>query len=161
MARSNALKPPRPYDLDPVETVEPDGFSRFVGISIALHLGLLAMLTVKAVFYPTEPIQLERAIRVDMVGLPEKRQKLPPELKAPPKAETKKPEPKVEPAKVDPAKPEKIAIPDKTKPPKPENDKINLSKAKQSQDAALKRLEALRKLEEEAASAKAKEILGK
>ncbi len=129
-----------------------DGLGRHLGMSVALHLCVLALLTLRAVFYPTEPLVLERAIRVDMVGLPDKQAKLPP-TKAEAKPEPK-PEPKVEP-KPEPAKPDKVVLPDKPKPPT-DSVKINLDKAKAKQDSALKRLEALRRLEAEAAANKAK-----
>lgn len=158
MNQSNALKPPRPSRISQApQEPEDDRIGRYVGVSIALHLGLLALLTLKAVFYPNEPMQLERAIRVDMVGLPEKQAKLPPRATAPSvetKTETKPPKP--EPIQPPPPKPEKVALPDKTAhPPKPQTDKIDLSQAKRKQDSALKRLEALRKLEEESAATKA------
>lgn len=160
MNRSNALKPPKAYNAPHVPPErEDDRLGRFVGMSVILHLVILAMLTLRAVFYPSEPLVLERAIRVDMVGLPDKQAKLPPEIKAEPKPEAK-PEVKVEPkpqpkevAKPEVAKPEKVVLPNK---PKPESDttKINLDKAKERQNSALKRLEAMRRLEDEAAAAK-------
>jgi colicin import membrane protein len=123
-----------------------DDFSRGILVSIGLHFVLIALFIFKAVFYPTEPIRMERAIRVDMVGLPEKRMELPAEVKteAPPAPipETK-PEPQPEP-KVEPLQPEKVALP-KPEPKKPEA--IDLKKTKDSQSNALKRLEALKRLQ--------------
>lgn len=123
-----------------------DDFSKGILISIGLHFVLLALFIFKAVFYPTDPIRMERAIRVDMVGLPEKRMELPAEMKteAPPAPmpETK-PETKPEP-KVEPPQPEKVALP-KPEPKKPEA--IDLKKTKDTQSNALKRLEALKRLQ--------------
>ncbi|MCM2281977.1 MAG: hypothetical protein NDI61_09045, partial [Bdellovibrionaceae bacterium] len=139
MNRSNALKPPKTAALPQASMeLDEDSLGRYLGVSIALHLILLAALTLKAVFYPSESLQLERAIRVDIVGLPEKQAKLPPALKEEIKNEAK-PEPKTEPKAepVTPPKPEKVVLPDKTQPPpKPETNKINLQKTKQQQDSA-------------------------
>ena len=124
-----------------------------IGISVAAHLVVLACLTLRAVFYDTMPEMIEDSIRVDIVALPDKSPaKLPPmaveeakpEAKPEPVAETK-PEPKPE------AKPETKPEP-KTKPKpvevaKPEAPKVNLDKRKKDQEAALKRLEAMEKLE--------------
>lgn len=165
MSRSNALKPPPPYDIArvPVEP-ETDKLGRYVGISVGLHLAVLAMLTLRAVFYPSEPLVLERAIRVDMVGLPDKQAKLPPAPKPKEAKPESGPQPKTEvkpeAAKPEPSRPDKVALPDRPK-AEPDNAKINLDKTKAKQDSALKRLAALRKLEEEAAANKAKQTASK
>jgi TonB family protein len=161
--RSKALKPPKLPENELSSVDADDGFRRFVGMSVGLHLTLLALLTIKAVFYPAEPIQPERAIRVDMVGLPDKIKNLPPPLKEPLKEDAKPDPVKQETAKPEPPKPKKIAMPDK--PAKPEPDKVNLEKTKQAQDSALKRLEALKKIEsmmkDEAPKAAAKNAFAK
>ncbi len=121
-----------------------DEFSRGILVSIAAHFIFICLLIFKAVMYPSEPIRMERAIRVDMVGLPDKRAQLPAEAKteAPPapvleeKAEPK-PEPKAEP------QPEKIALPK----PEKKTEAIDLKKTKTAQTSALKRLEALKRLQ--------------
>ena len=131
-----------------------DGFSRYIGVSVALHLFVLAVLTVRAVFYPNEPMMLERAIRVDMVGLPEKKQTLPPEVKEIIKEAPPPPKQVEEVKPVEAPKPK--ALPEKPKAVKIENDKVSLDKAKQKQDAALKRLEALQRIESQMKESKAK-----
>lgn len=124
---------------------EEDNFVRFVRISAVLHLGLLALFTLRAVLYPTEPLVLERAIRVDMVALPDKQKELPPELVEPVKQQTKS-EPKAEATPVPPKPKDVVKLPD-TEAKKPEAEQINLKQTKKSQDAALKRLEAMQKIE--------------
>lgn len=124
-----------------------DDFSRGILISIALHFILISLLIFKAVFYPSEPLHMERAIRVDMVALPDKHMELPsqPSVQSTPAPVVQeKPQPKVEP-KVEP-QPEKVALP-KPAPKKP--DAINLKKTKEAQSSALKRLEALKRLQSE------------
>ena len=159
MNRSSALRPPKAHQIyQPPEEVD-DGFKRFIVISIVFHLLLLAIFTLRAVFYPNEPLMLERAIRVDMVGLPEKTKALPPAVKEILK-ETP-PAPKPEPKPVEEAKPEPVK-PTLPKPvAKPETNKVNLNQAKQKQESALKRLEALQKLESEVNEAKAREAHAK
>lgn len=120
-----------------------DEFSRGILISIAAHFVLMCFLIFKAVFYPSEPIRMERAIRVDMVGLPDKRAQLPAEAKteappAPAIEEKPKPEPRAE------AQPEKVALP---KPEPKKTEAIDLKKTKTAQTSALKRLEALKRLQ--------------
>ncbi len=46
-------------------------------ISSSLHLAVAALIFLRAVFMPSEPIDLRSAIRVDIVGLPQKMEDLP------------------------------------------------------------------------------------
>lgn len=126
-----------------------DRLDRFIVVSLVFHLLLFILIAVRAYFVPSEPIPLERAIRVDIVALPEKRtSRLPPsrpaEVAQP--QETKAPAPK--PAETKPAepKPEPPKPVVKKVPPKQDSTKINLEKTKQSQEAALRRLRAIEKL---------------
>ena len=122
-----------------------DDFSKGILVSIGLHFVLIALMIFKAVLYPSEPLRMERAIRVDMVGLPEKRAELPAEAKAqapPAPVIEEKPQPKPE-AKEAP-QPEKVALP-KQEPKKSEA--IDLQKTKDTQSNALKRLEAMKRLQ--------------
>ncbi|HMN67459.1 MAG TPA: TonB family protein [Bdellovibrionales bacterium] len=73
-----------------------DTFSRNIAISGALHAAVLLAVFFKAVLIPNEPIEIRRAIRVDIVGLPQK-QIEPVTLAPPPAPETSLPK-KVEPA---------------------------------------------------------------
>tara|TARA_Y100001958_G_C21238711_1_gene565803 strand:- start:1217 stop:1942 length:726 start_codon:yes stop_codon:yes gene_type:complete len=118
-----------------------DSLSRPISISISIHVGLLAVMFLKMSFFPAEPIQIRRAMRVDIVGLPDKVQPkvLPP--KEIPKAETP-PKVKTE------TKPKPAAKPKPKAKPSP---KVNLKK---SQDSALQKMkaqEALAKIMEEKA----------
>lgn len=115
-------------------------FDRALALSVAGHLALFIVVAVRAVFYPSTPVELERAIRVDMVALPTKQAELPPlEPAASPKPEVKTldtPPPPASPVSVD----KKLV-------PKTDPTKVNLQKVKNDQNAALKRLEAMSKIE--------------
>lgn len=134
-----------------------DNLNRAIVVSIFAHVGVLLFFILRAVIYPSEPLRLENAIRVDMVALPDKMQKVPNvpavETKVPPAPEPAKPEP----VKPEPPSPPVAVKPELPKPPspkaaveapkKPDSPKVNLDKAKRDQEAALKRLEALEKIE--------------
>lgn len=111
------------------------------------HIVIVLILTVRAYFFPSEPLRLESAIRVDIVGLPEKTQSLPPPTEAPAQETTAAPPPTtkdlppVETAKPAENKPKPVVL----KPKKPDP-----KKQAREQDAALKRLQALSKLESQA-----------
>lgn len=122
-----------------------------IGVSIGFHVALVLFFAVKAAFFTPEPIDFTAAVKVDLVGLPDK---MPPKIeavKAPP-AE-KKPEPV--------AKPEKKEVPPPPTPkvilPKKEPDTINLDKVKSKERSALEKLktmEALEKIKKEVAQEK-------
>ncbi len=124
-----------------------DRFARFVAISVGFHVLLFIAFAVRAFFAPSDAIPMDRAIRVDIVALPDKPAvKISPRVEeAPPPSEAAKPEP----AKPEVKTPPKVELPKQAEP-----DKINLNKTKQDQAAALKRLSAIEKLQK--ASAKAK-----
>ena len=115
--------------LRPTET-EYD-LKRAVLVSLGAHFVLLLVLVVRATFFSSEPVDLGPAIRVDLVGLPDKIAELPPEVTEPAPA---------------PAKP---ALPSKPPPPavKPEAPKVNLQARKRVQESAVKQLDALSKIE--------------
>jgi colicin import membrane protein len=113
--------------------------NRAIGASVVLHIAVFIAFAVRTVFYPSAPLLIEESIRVDIVGLPDKttpKAALPLPLPEAPKPVAEKPaEPKPEPraeVKVE---------------PKPAAPTVNLDKSKQQQESALKRLEALQKLE--------------
>ena len=115
-----------------------DNFSRFVGVSVLFHIAIVLVFTVKTVFFPSEEIQIRNAIRVDIVGLPDK--------KVAPKPKAEKAKPKK--AKVKPAK---------TKDKKSKNSKkVDLKKAKNKQNKALERLKALQAIEKSQKDTKTK-----
>lgn len=116
--------------------------------SVIAHVVLILVLTVRGYFFPSEPLQLESAIRVDIVGLPEKTAVLPPPIEEPkPAAPTAAPPPvskELPPVvKEAPKKAEPVVL----KPTKPDP-----KAQKKNQDAALKRLEALARLDRQAKS---------
>jgi outer membrane biosynthesis protein TonB len=133
----NATRTTPYYDARPTYD---DRLKRALGYSVVFHIALFVVFAVRAIFYPSEPLQLDNAIHVDMVSLPDKQTATLPPMPAPvvepPKAEPKPPEPQAE----TPPKPLPVA-------PVPETPKVNLDKTKHSEDAALKRLAALERLE--------------
>lgn len=119
--------------------------SRGTIFSLIAHASIILFMVVKVSFFSKPRLDLSEAIRVDMVGLPEKynpAQKsndLPEKIEqaAKPVAEEKKPEPVAE------AKPEPKAEPKEVKPDpkaKPEAESIKLDKTKEKQKAALEKL---------------------
>ena len=116
-----------------------DGLQKGLVASAVLHGVLFVFLAVRAVFYPNEPLETERAIRVDIVDLPRKAAPAPIEAPAAPSPAAPTPAAPATPA----PEPAKAEIPPKS----PEPNKLNLSKTKKSQADALKRLEALNRIE--------------
>lgn len=132
--------------------------SRYIGVSLALHFAFFVLLAVRAYVMPSEPMPLERAIRVDIVALPDKQVA---QLPAPrPAEESVKAEGKTSPEPLKPTQPVAAAppkLPQKTaaRPAaKQDPTKINLNKTKKNQEAALKRLQAIEKLRNMQASDK-------
>ncbi|MEC9283547.1 MAG: TonB family protein [Bdellovibrionota bacterium] len=121
------------------ETNEQNNLGGFFVKSVILHIAILLLFSIQAVFFPSEPISLDGAILVDIVSIQDKLPVVPkPKAKAPePKKETpkQKPAPKPEP------KPDLKAIAKKKA--------INLQKQKKTREDALKRMRALQKIEEE------------
>lgn len=120
-----------------VQTTSRRQFNPLKGIwvSITAHVVLILVFTVKTIFFPEEAIEYQSAIRVDIVGLPEKTKTLPePEAKL---EEKPAPPPKVEP-KVE-KQSDSISI--KKKP--------NSKKAQEEALAKLKAMSALENIEKE------------
>ncbi len=132
-----------------------DTFSRNVMISLGAHAVLLMFIFLRAVFVPSEPIEIRRAIRVDVVGLPAK---MPEKVELPPPA----PEPKPIAA---PSKPEPPAkeLPPKVEPKKPEPKAptVNLDKKKPAPDTKKAQASALDKIKQMSALDKIKEDVAK
>jgi colicin import membrane protein len=122
--------------------------SKGLKVSIGLHAALFLTFTLRAIFFPSaEPIAYQSAIRVDMVGLPDKIDASQP---LPPKKQEAKPEPKA----AEPPKPEvKPKAEPKAKPePKPkaaikDPEAVNLNKDKKKQKDALEKLKAMSALD--------------
>jgi len=126
-----------------------DSLSRNIYISIGGHVGVAMIVFFQAVLMPGDPIDLRSAIRVDVVGLPEKITEQP-ILHPPPKAKDEpKPKPKL---------PPKEAAPEPAmKPLAPE---MPSTKAKKK-DTAKAQAEALRKLKAQSALEDIKNSLAK
>lgn len=123
-----------------------DTFSRNLTLSAIGHALIVMLVFVRAVFIPSEPIEIRRAIRVDVVDLPRKmtEQELnapaPEPSPAPAPAEKAKPEPvKPEPVKAEPQRPEPVKLKSDAK-SKPKD-------TSKSQSAALAKLKAMSALE--------------
>ena len=110
---------------------------------MAAHVALLAIFIVRMVIYPSEPLRLDDAIRVDIVALPDKG----PKVSTVPPA----PQPETQPDSASKTEPQKPAPAPVAKPMKPDSPKVVLKpdpkKTKKAQDEAMKRLEALEKIE--------------
>lgn len=127
------------------------GMKRGLAVSFALHAFLLSLFTLKAVFFTPKPIDFSQAIRVDMVGLPDK--EMPKDLTEPAtKTPAAKPTPveekKVEtPPKETPKKETKVAEKKNPLPEKKDNESVNLEKVKAKQQSAIDKLKAMAALE--------------
>ncbi len=146
---------------------EDEQLSRGLGVSFALHAFIFSVFTLKAVFFTPESIDFTQAVRVDIVGLPDK---VEPKTLPPPAAEEAKPalpqkEKPLE--KSAPKVAEKPTPPPaetvKTPPPQKSDDGVNLEKVKSKQQSAiekLKALAALEKIKEEASREKTQNPVG-
>lgn len=141
---------------------EPIGLG--VLVSIGLHLLLVAGFTIKAIFFTAPEIDFSQAVRVDLVGLPDK---LDPNIalapQNPEQKESAKPAEKKEVSQEVPPPTPKVELPDKKQKPvvetkqtqqpktsEPDTIKIEKAKAKQSSAIAkLKALDALEKIKED------------
>lgn len=124
--------------------IQDDDLLKGLKVSIGLHIALVAAFTIRAVFFAPVKIDYSAAVRVDIVGLPDKAQ----EQQLPPKQEeAAKPEAKPEPAVKTPPKEVKAEKPVKIA-PKKDTEAINLVKEKNKQKEALEKLKALAAIEE-------------
>src|SRR5687767_6285813 len=90
-------------------------FSRMFVASIGLHLAIVLSFTIKTFFFPTDAIDYQSAIQVDIVALPEKGKELPPVMEET-KPDEKPPENVAEkPVEKPVEKPKEAAIPEKPK----------------------------------------------
>lgn len=144
-------------------------------VSLIAHISLIVFMIIKVSFFTKPQLNLSEAIRVDMVGLPEKynpaekSNDLPekiekqPEPVADTKPEEKKPEPKVE-AKPEEKKPEPKAQAKPDSKAKPDNDAVSLNKSKQKQKEALeklKKMSAIEKIRQQVQNQKAADAAAK
>lgn len=130
-----------------------DNFNRILGISAVGHVAVFVFIFFQAVLIPRHPIDLTQAIRVDVVGLPEKLTELPPPVKeAVPEAPAQKETVTALPEKAapEPVKPKAPSVPVKA------NKKTNIKDAQKSALAKLKALQALEKITAEVGAKNAK-----
>jgi colicin import membrane protein len=121
----------------PPEAPEPDIFKKMVVTSAILHLALFLGFAVKAVIMPNENLNLDPAIRVDLVDLPDKIAELP-----------EKPKENLPPAEpeVKPSKPEKTEKPEKAAKTK-EPDAVVLNPNKKAREQSLDKIRKMQKEE--------------
>ncbi len=130
-----------------LEELEQKKLSRYVKLSIFFHVAVFLAFTLKATFFTEPPIQFEKAIRVDIVGLPDKPSaELPPAPSPVAKKEDAKPEPPPPPQKTETKVPPKLP----KVLPKVDLQAVNLDKVKnkQKQKQALQKLKQMEALEE-------------
>lgn len=126
---------------------EESGVKRGLAVSFAIHAFILSLFTLKAVFFTPPAIDFSQAIRVDMVGLPDKvapTDLTEPAAKEPAPAPAAKAE---EPAKEAPKKEVKVAEKKAPLPDKKDNEALNLEKVKEKQQSALDKLKAMAALD--------------
>lgn len=130
---------------------EDEQLSRGLGVSFALHALIFSIFTLKAVFFTPESIDFTQAVRVDIVGLPDK---VEPKTLPPPAAEEAKPSlpQKEKPLEKSAPKVAEKKIPTpvetvKTPPPQKNEDGVNIEKVKSKQQSAIEKLKALTALE--------------
>lgn len=123
--------------------IQDDDLIKGLKVSVGLHIALVVAFTIRAVFFAPVKIDYSAAVRVDIVGLPDKVQ----EQQLPPKQEeAAKPESKPEPVVKTPPKEAKVEKP--VKAPKKDAEAINLNKEKNKQKEALEKLKAMAAIEE-------------
>jgi TonB family protein len=112
-------------------------FQRMVIASVALHFAVLISFTVRTYLFPEDALNLDSAIRVDIVALPEKNKQIPaPDLK-PTEPDTKAaPEP-----------PKEAAKPVEKPKPKEAAPKLNLNAKKKAKQDALEKIKAMQALD--------------
>lgn len=116
--------------------------NRGLYISLIAHASLIIFMVIKVSLFTKPEINLSEAIRVDMVGLPEKYNPAQKSTDLPEKNE-KQPEPVVEEKPQPKPEPKVEAKPEPKVEPKAEPDKVKLDKAKQKQKSALEKLKKL------------------
>lgn len=124
-------------------------FNQGIILSFILHVIIVTGFVAQATFFSEPILDLSQAVRVDMVGLPDKinpnemPQKVLDILKEKVAEEAKKVEPKPEPEEI--KKEKKVELPKKEMKAEPET--INLKKAKATQKSALEKLKAMSAIE--------------
>lgn len=120
-----------------------DDLTKGIWFSIGFHLLIFVIFGVRAAFFQPEAIDYQAAVRVDIVGLPDK--PMPEKVAAPPPKPEEKEEPK---PKVEPKPAPKPPAPKVVEKPKAkEPDAVNLEKQKNKEKEALEKLKAMSALD--------------
>lgn len=132
--------------------IKDEDLSTGLKVSVGLHLALVAVFSIRAAFFEPEQINYAAAVRVDIVGLPDKltdkvaAQQIPDKQDNPAKPEPKS-QPKPDPAPKNPAKEMKAEKPVKVSKKDPDTEAINLNKEKNKQKEAIEKLKAMAAIE--------------
>jgi colicin import membrane protein len=117
-----------------------DSFNKFVWSSLAIHICIVGIFTIRAALFPDDPSIFQNAVQVDLVALPDKLD--PANLPTPAAPEAIKenviPEPKAP----------KPALAEKKIPKEVDPEAVNLNKTKKKETAAFDKLKQLSALEE-------------
>ena len=124
---------------------DPITLKRYVKASVGLHVFLLLALTLQAYFFLETPVQFEQAIRVDIVGLPDKPQEAPAVLPSP--KENVMPPKEAPPAKVEPPV-AKNKLPTRTVDPEAIKLEHTKNDSKSKEKKAMEKLKQMQALEE-------------
>ncbi|MGZ3722737.1 MAG: TonB C-terminal domain-containing protein [Bdellovibrionales bacterium] len=120
-----------------------DNFSRNVMISGLGHVGIVMLIFLRAVTMPSEHVEIRNAIRVDVVGLPQKMETLPEKVEVAPK-------PAPAPAtKEMPKKAEPVPVKTKIKEVSVKKKEVDFSKVQKESLRKLKQQEMLEKIQKE------------
>lgn len=140
-----------------------DDFKKSLALSFGMHAAIISFFILKIVFFTEPTVDLSQAIRVDMVGLPDKLK--PGELPAKVEKILKEPSPQPA-AKESPKEESKVSekIVEKQKPKelpqkaaKQDSDAINLNKVKSKQKSALEKLKSQSDVDKKSALNKIRE----
>lgn len=126
------------------QQIEKDQFTQALKISLGLHIAIVLIFTVRTFFFSSESINFEQAIRVDMVGLPDKIENLSPPGATAEESQTQEVTATTLPALIKPPLPTKVQ-PQQT--PK-DKEAINLDKTKAKQKQAMEKLKQMSALEQ-------------
>lgn len=143
----------RPEEIISESAPEQDSYRNGIRWSFAIHIGLFVLILVKSVVFPSDKPAFQSAIRVDMVGLPDKMdpKKISSLTKVQKKNETEKtPQPTPTAASTPVAKPKEQVLDKKIKPETIALKKAEDPKAKQAEALAkLKKLSAIDQIKNE------------
>jgi colicin import membrane protein len=146
--------------------LEIDHFKKMIGLSLIFHVTFILIMSLKALFFPSESLDLDSSVRVDLVALPDKVVSLPPtEAKPLPVPAPVSPPPPVpppqavtSPAKVLP-KPEAIVLKPKISPKDEVLKKIEKFKEQEKRKKVIEEIENQVRADEQKERAQKLELL--